>query len=443
MPRPEGTRMRSLVVVVLILSVLIGGAVFYTSYLGAEPTVTFRLTPVKRGDLVSTISATGTVEPEEVVDVGAQVAGKVYSLGRDPSDASKSIDYGSIVKEGTILAQIDDAVYRAQLDQAQASLLRAQADVMQFEAKLEQSQRDLHRSTALKSTKQVSETDYDLAVATQKVAAASLESAKASVKQAEASLRLAQTNVNYTIIKSPVQGVIVDRRVNIGQTVVASLNAPSLFLIAKDLRRMQVWASVNEADIGRIRPKMPVRFTVDAYPKEVFKGEVLQVRLNATMTQNVVTYTVVVFTENDDLKLLPYLTANLQFVLDERSDVLLVPNSALRWRPRPEQLAPGVEAASTGSKEGAKKKRGAASAGKEGSSSEERGRVWIQEGKFARPIEVTLGGTDGVVTEISGSEIKEGMELIVGENRSEQQAGTTNNPFAPTMFGKGQGKKGG
>jgi len=436
--------MRSLVVVVLVLGLLIGGAVFYTGYLGATPAATFRLAPVKRGDLVSTISATGTMQPEEVVDVGAQVAGKVYSLGRDPADSSKSIDYGSIVKEGTVLAQIDDAVYRAQLDQSQASLLRAQADVLQFEAKLEQSDRDLARSTKLKSTKQVSETDYDLAVATQKVAAASLESAKASVKQAEASQRLAQTNVDYTVIKSPVEGVIVDRRVNIGQTVVASLNAPSLFLIAKDLRRMQVWASVNEADIGRIRPKMPVRFTVDAYPKQVFQGEVLQVRLNATMTQNVVTYTVVVFTENDDLKLLPYLTANLQFVIDERADVLLVPNSALRWRPRPEQIAPGVESGVSASKEGAKKKSSAsAPAAKADASLEERGRVWIQDGKFARPIEVTLGGSDGIVTEVSGSDIREGMELIVGENRAEQAAGTTNNPFAPNIFGKGQGKKGG
>ena len=149
---------------------------------------------------------------------------------------------------------------------------------------------------------------------------------------------MARTNLGYTTIKSPVRGVIIDRRVNIGQTVVASLNAPSLFLIAKDLRRMQVWASVNEADIGHIRLDMPVRFTVDAYAGETFHGKVTQIRMNATMTQNVVTYTVVVTTDNSNGKLLPYLTANVQFEMDQRSDVLLVPNAALRWKPQASQM---------------------------------------------------------------------------------------------------------
>jgi HlyD family secretion protein len=432
--------MKTLLALVVSVVVLVGGAIYYTSYVAADAPPSYRTATLKRGDLVSTISATGTVEPEEVVDVGAQVAGKISSLGRDPTSAEKSIDYGSIVHEGTELAHIDDAVYRAQVDQSQASLLRAQADLLQFTAKLDQADRDLHRATMLRSAKQVSETDYDLAVANQKVAAAVLESGKASVKQAEASLRLATTNLNYTIIKSPVEGVIVDRRVNIGQTVVASLNAPSLFLIAKDLRRMQVWASVNEADIGRIVPDMPVRFTVDAFPRTTFQGKVLQVRLNATMTQNVVTYTVVVFTDNSDRKLLPYLTANLQFVLDERSDVLLVPNQALRWRPKPEQIAPGKDDANA-SPAADKKKSGRGRPGKDaGKASEERGRIWVKDGKFVRPIDVTLGGSDGLSTEVNSPELEEGLEVVLGEIRADQSAGTTN-PFAPS-FGRGQGKKG-
>ena len=191
--------------------------------------------------------------------------------------------------------------------------------------------------------KTISDTDFVLAKANYSAAVANCGAAeanvsvvRASIDQAQAALTLAETNLGYTIIKSPVQGVIIDRRVNIGQTVVASLNAPSLFLIAKDLARMQVWASVNEADIGRIRnrPDMPVRFTVDAYPGEMFRGTVDQVRLNATMTQNVVTYTVVVATDNMDLRLMPYLTANLQFEVEERQNVLQVPAAALRWRPR-------------------------------------------------------------------------------------------------------------
>ena len=155
-------------------------------------------------------------------------------------------------------------------------------------------------------------------------------------------MRTAKTNLGYTTITSPVRGMILDRRVNIGQTVVASLNAPSLFLIAKDLRRMQVWASVNEADIGRIRVNMPVRFTVDAYPGQMFRGKVTQIRMNATMTQNVVTYTVVVTTDNSSGKLLPYLTANVQFEMDQRSNVLLAPNAALRWKPQASQIDPAA-----------------------------------------------------------------------------------------------------
>ncbi len=168
---------------------------------------------------------------------------------------------------------------------------------------------------------------------------------EAAIKQAEATLRQSQINLGYCKIKSPVKGTIVDRRVNVGQTVVSNLSASSLFLLAKDLSQIQVWASVNEADIGRIQPGVKVHFTVDAYPNETFFGEVLQVRLNATMTQNVVTYTVVVTTENkDNAELLPYMTANLQFEIDRHEDVLKVPNAALRWKPRPQQIAPDIRA---------------------------------------------------------------------------------------------------
>ncbi len=167
---------------------------------------------------------------------------------------------------------------------------------------------------------------------------------EAAIKQTQASLRQAQINLGYCDIKSPVKGTIVDRRVNVGQTVVSSLSASSLFLLAKDLSRIQVWASVNEADIGRIHPSLKVHFTVDAYPNETFVGEVQQVRLNATMTQNVVTYTVVVTTENKDMKLLPYMTASLKFEIERHEDVLKVPNAALRWKPRPKQIAPDIRA---------------------------------------------------------------------------------------------------
>src|SRR5207249_497842 len=197
----------------------------------------------------------------------------------------------------------------------------------------------------------IAEADYDLAEATFRtnkatlaVGQATVAQTKAALSDAQAALHNAEINLGYCTIKSPVKGVIVDRRVNTGQTVVSSLNAPSLFLIAKDLKRLQVWASVNEADIGNIHSGQPVTFTVDAYPGKVFKGVVApdQPRLNASMTQNVVTYTVVINTDNSDGKLLPYLTANLQFEISKRTKALLVPNTALRWKPEADRVAADV-----------------------------------------------------------------------------------------------------
>ena len=268
---------------------------------------------------------------------------------------------------------------------------------------------------------------------------------EATIKQNEAALSLAKQNLSYTTIKSPVEGVIVDRRVNIGQTVVASLNAPSMFLIAKDLSKMQVWASVNEADIGRIlnRKEMPVRFTVDAYPGEIFQGKVIQVRYNAQMTQNVVTYTVVVGFDNSNKKLIPYLTANLQFEAEEHKNVLLVPNAAVRWKPRPEQVVPELRekiAPTLASRPGDKdpKTTSDAKSAKLANDRVDRGRLWVKDGKFVRPVDIQIGSSDGTQTEVSGDEVKEGMKVVTGELRSTDLAdGDTTNPFAPKLFRSG------
>ena len=447
--------MRSIFGFFILIALAGGGAYYYMNQYAAEPTTSFRTAQVKQGDLSATISATGTVEPEEVVDVGAQVAGKINTLGVDPLRSTptdpKSIDYGSVVEENTVLARIDDSLYKAQLDQAQASLRRAQADLEQMKAKLAQAENDWKRAKSLLPTKAIADSDYDIAVANYQVAKANVGVGEAAIEQNRAMLNLAETNLSYTIIKSPVRGVIIDRRVNIGQTVVASLNAPSLFLIAKDLRRMQVWASVNEADIGRIHVGLPVRFTVDTYPNETFLGKVAQIRLNATMTQNVVTYTVVVETGNADLKLLPYLTANLQFEIDQHKDVLLVPNAALRWKPRPQLVAPDVrESVSSllsgkAGKEGRGKDGGGRSKDKAKASDDpqavkpakdrvEQGRLWARDGAFVRPIAVQIGATDGTMTEVSGSDLKEGTDVVIGENVADSGGGDTTNPFAPKLF---------
>jgi HlyD family secretion protein len=430
--------------------VLAGGAAVVYWQRSAQASTSFRTVPMKRGDLLVTVGATGTVEPEEVVDVGAQVAGKIESFGQDPNESGKTIDYGSEVEVDTVLARIDDSLYQAdvdqstaQLEQAKANVLRSKADLVQMIAKLHQAENNWKRAQELGPSRALSATDYDsyeanyeTAKATVAVGEATVVQAEKAVLQSEANLKRSQTNLGYCTIRSPVKGVIIDRRVNTGQTVVSSLNAPSLFLIAKDLTRIQVWVSVNEADIGSIRSAQAVTFTVDAYPGQVFHGGVGKVRLNASMTQNVVTYTVEINTDNFDGKLLPYLTANVQFEVSERKNVLLVPNAALRWKPTPQQMAPEArqESASAGRKNTeAPRTTTAPSGGK----SADRGQnvVWVQDGVYVRPIRVTTGLSDGSQTEIQGDKLSEGMEIVVGEAVRTAAGNEAASPFTPQVFG--------
>src|SRR5438132_7373952 len=351
------TLLKNLLIVIILASAAGAGYWWYIHARSAS-TSTYRTADVKRGDLVATIGATGTVEPEEVIDVGAQVAGQILSFGKDPK--GKAVDYGSEVDEGTILALIDPSLYQSDVDQStatleqnKANLVRAKADLGQMKAKLDQATRDWNRAQKLGPSDALSQTDYDAYEAAYEIAKSNVAVGEASVTQAEKGVAQAQQtlgrsqrNLGYCTIKSPVKGVIIDRRVNIGQTVVSSLSAPSLFLIAKDLNKMQVWASVNEADVGNLRPGQPVTFTVDAFPSRTFIGTVGKVRLNATMTQNVVTYTVEILTDNSDGTLLPYLTANVTFSVAKHENGLHVPNAALRWSPsQPEMISPDSRSA--------------------------------------------------------------------------------------------------
>jgi HlyD family secretion protein len=329
--------MRTLVLLIAAAGVVGVGAAWYIHETADQPS-TFRTVPVERGNLLATINATAVIEAEEVVDVGAQIAGMVQSFGRDLDDKSKNIDYGSRVEVGTVLAQIDTRLYLAALHQAQANLDNAVALLSQAKTNLKLSKLNWERAQTLYERKVMSKADFDSAQADLDTKGPAVEAAAAAVEQSKANLETADTNLKYCTITSPVKGVIVDRRVNMGQTVVSSLSAPSLFLIARDLTRMQLWASVNEADIGQIHPGQPVQFTVDAFPHTTFRGEVSQIRLNANMTQNVVTYTVVVTTDNSSMRLLPYMTANVKFEVAKRDNVLLVPSAALRWKPQPNQI---------------------------------------------------------------------------------------------------------
>jgi HlyD family secretion protein len=421
------------------IAVLVIGAGAWWWHARGTSQLSYRTALVKRGNVTATISASGTIEPVEVVDVGAQVAGQISEFGKDI--AGKTIDYGSVVDEGAVLAKIDDSVYaaalavaKAQVEQDQAGELSASANLDQMKAKLDQAEAEWKRAQDLFNSKLLAQVDddtdkanYEVARANVSAAEAGVAQAKATTVQAQAGLVAAQRNLDFCVIKSPVKGVVIDRRVNIGQTVVSSLNAPSLFLIAQDLTKMQIWVAVNEADVGRIVPGAAVTFTCDAFPGRQFGGNVGRVRLNATMTQNVVMYTVEVNTENPDNTLLPYLTANVHFVVRAETNTLIVPNAALRWSPSSlAQIAPGSRsqiepdppgdspAQSKGKKTGA-------------------GVIWLKDGDYVRPVEVKVGITDGSGTSVSADTLEEGAEVVTGEISGNTQA-ATKNPFVPQII---------
>jgi HlyD family secretion protein len=421
-------------VLVIVIIGIAGGIGAWAWHARHKSSVSYRTIEIKRGDLAATISSTGTIEPEEVVDVGAQVAGLITSFGTDNN--GKTVDYGSVVTEGSVLAKIDESVYasevalaKAQLDQDKAAEISAAGNLDQMKAKAVQAAADWKRAQVLGPSEALASTLYDSYKATYDIANANVMmaegatgQAKATTVQAQASLQIAQRNLDFCTIKSPVNGVIIDRRVNIGQTVVSSLNAPSLFLLAKDLTRMQIWVSVNEADVGRIISGAPVTFTCDAFPGREFKGNVGKVRLNATMTQNVVMYTVEVNTDNQDNVLLPYLTANVRFVTQNATNALLVPNAALRWTPTTTaEISPD-----------ARRESPAADPPTDANPKQHQGTIWLKDGDFVRPAEVTVGISDGSRTAVMGNALQEGAEVVVGEE-VENSAGATQNPFLPPV----------
>lgn len=419
---------------IIVIAILIVAAASATLWWRSHnrPALSFTTAVVTRGDVVASIGATGTIEPLETVDVGAQVAGRISAFGKDQD--GKTVDYGSMVREGALLAKIDDSVYAADLSVAKAGQLSAAANLEQMKAKLDQAAADWKRAQELFASKLISQVDYDTAKANYEVAKANVSVANSGVAQAQADLEKAQRNLDFCTINSPVSGVIIDRRVNIGQTVVASLNAPSLFLIARDLTKMQIWVAVNEADVGRIKPGAPVTFTVDAFPGREFQGLVGKVRLNATMTQNVVLYTVEINIENPDKQLLPYLTANVRFQLSCQTNALLVPNAALRWTPSSlAQIAPDARSGSFNDPPANDPPGGGPLSKKDKGQNPSRRTLWLKDGEFVRPIEVTAGTSDGANTAVMAEGLREGQEVVTGEIAGSAQS-DVKNPFLPKLI---------
>lgn len=393
-------------------AVLAGGAWFYSRAEAAEAPA-YRFATVERGDLRSTVSATGKLSAVRTVQVGTQVSGQVSQI---------FVDFNDKVKKGQLLATIDPTLQSQAVQDAQAGLERAQAQ-------LNLAQQEYDRNKQLFDAKIITAAEYG-------TVEANLTVAKSNVKSANIALSRARQNLSYTNIHSPIDGVIVERNVDVGQTVAASLSAPQLFLIANDLADMQILASVDESDIGRIQQGQPVRFTVQSYPNREFTGRVAQVRLQSTTTDNVVSYTAVVGVQNTTGALLPGMTSTLSFVTGEAENALIVPNAALRYRPAEQPTAAATAATKT-----------AATATTAAPARQQRVRtatLWYldAQGKLAS-LSVRPGLTDGSKTVVEGEGLTEGMQVIIGASAA---AGTgagagagasSSNPLQPQMRGPG------
>jgi len=403
----------------LSVAILVAAFLIYRFTAGGNSAPEYQTTVAQRGNVVSRVSTSGSMQAVVTVDVGSQVSGRIQEL---------YADFNSPVKKGEKIAKIDPSLFSASVVQAQANVMAARANVSRLTITAEDSERQAKRAVEVYDQRLISETERDNAVATARSARAAVDQAQAQLAQSKAQLEQAQTNLRYTDIVSPTDGVVISRAVNVGQTVAASLSAPVIFTIAQDLRKMEVHTNVAESDIGRLKPGMRVSFTVDAYPGEPFRGSIRDIRNAPQVVQNVVTYDAVIDVANDDLKLKPGMTATVSIVTDRRRDVLTVPNTALRFRP---DGAVGPAPATTGTVQGGQGE-GNWRKKKEGDSDDDaatpvaKRTVYVLVNGTPSPREVTTGLTDGRVTEVTGGALKEGEAVIVGiagQNAQGQRGG--------------------
>ena len=401
--------------IVVLLLLLAGGAAWLHFSDGGATEYVFRTAALESGNIVSKVTATGKLSAVTVVDVGTQVSGTVKEIYADFNDH---------VKKGQLIALIDPDVLAAKLEESKANLAVARASVSRAKANLADSQRNLARNKELWSRNLIAKSELDTAETTHSVNRASLQEAEARVLQVQATLRQAESNLGYTRILSPEDGVIISRLVNVGQTVAASLSTPTLFSIAKDLTDMQIETSVDEADISRVKEGQEVEFTVDAHRGTVFPGTVKQVRIAPGTTDNVVTYPVIISVSNPELKLKPGMTANVSIITDRRTGVLRVPMAALRFSPPPTD-APVAAATATSSpfapsmprRPGGGGGAGGAGGGQggNGGTNGALSSVWtVQDGKLGEQLKFRAGIGDGSFIEVAGSkELKEGDLLAI------------------------------
>jgi HlyD family secretion protein len=371
----------------VLLAIGAAGVYSYMTVGATAPTVTTVL--VTRGDVVQSIATTGTLEAVTTVQVGTQVSGTVKEL---------LADFNDIVRKGQVLARLDPALLKAQVEQAEASLVKAKADAERSRVALDSARVTFTRSATLAARSLISAADLEAASIDVRMAEAQLKSAEAAVTQAEASRDQALVNLDHAVITAPIDAVVISRNVDAGQTVAASMSSPTLFVLAADLTRMRVNAKLDESDVANVRAGQDVTFRVDAYPGETFHGRVAQVRLQGEVVSNVVTYTTVMDATNPELKLKPGMTANVTVEVARSEEVLRVPNAALRFQPTAEQLAAfGVTGEGAVTRAGGKGERTTA--------------VWRQVGTAVERLVVRAGITDGTMTEVAGA-LEPGDRLV-------------------------------
>jgi HlyD family secretion protein len=402
---PQRSRRRRVLAGAAVLAAVVAAVIAVRASRGA-PAPTYETARVDRGRIVAQVTATGTLSALVTVQVGSQVSGRIQQL---------LVDFNSTVRKGQLIAKIDPQLFQAALDQARANHAAARSDLTRARVQAAETARQLVRTRSLAERKLVAQADLDAAQASADGAQASVEAAAAKVEQARAALQQAEVNLAYTNILSPIDGTVISRSVDVGQTVAASLQAPTLFVIAEDLSKMQVNTSVAEADIGKLRAGMEASFSVDAYPGKRFGGTVRQIRNAPQTVQNVVTYDAVVDVANPDLELRPGMTANVSFVFAERSDVLRVPNAALRFRPPADLLAkrrPEGGPAEAGRGDGAARRGGQPPGSGSRPREPDRRTVWVLREGAPSEVPIRTGVSDGTTTEVVESELREG-DLVV------------------------------
>ena len=392
------------------------------------PEITYKTSRIERGTIVSTVSATGNLSAVTTVQVGTQVSGTIQKL---------YVDYNSRVKRGQPIAEIDPSLFNASVEQAQGNYLTAEANLQKAKVTLADAERTYKRNRQLLTDGIISQGDFDAAETAFQSAQASIKAAEGTRAQTRGSLMQSRTNLRYSVIRSPVDGVVISRAIDVGQTVAASFQTPTLFTIAQDLTKMQIEVSVDEADISRIILDQKAGFTVDSYPEQTFHGKVVQIRNVPVITQNVVTYVVVVNVDNSDLKLKPGMTANVSIEVSRKDDALKLPPAALRFKPKTKENEAKVK--KNGSRNGTEAPHsagapGAAAGGKPGGrkagSSQQ---VYILKENKPVAVPVTTGIANNSSIELLESSLKEGDEVIIeqtgGDSKKKASASPMGRPF--------------